>query len=156
MFGTLGIVWVLIWLMFYNDGAASAQDEIPLFVPKVSYTCTHFYVCFWKILGEFGKWWNILITSQEYFVRCQSWNIFPRTHISWSIHAVYVFCKICFVVCISQNRRYKLLHVHISWNVLWSSLTFRVTDCLIIYCGVLAFCKAFWRKVTEFRYCMSK
>jgi len=33
-FGTLGIIWVLLCTMFYQD--SSKTDEIPLFLPKVT------------------------------------------------------------------------------------------------------------------------
>lgn len=35
LFGSLGIVWVFIWILFYNDSTSPIQDEIPIFVPKV-------------------------------------------------------------------------------------------------------------------------
>jgi len=35
--------------VFYNDGSTSTQDEIPLFVPKVSYSCTHICKYFLKV-----------------------------------------------------------------------------------------------------------
>lgn len=34
LFGTFGIVWTMIWMVLYNE--SNTQDEIPLFVPKVS------------------------------------------------------------------------------------------------------------------------
>lgn len=36
LFGTLGIVWVLIWIIFYSDSKSLQKDEIPLFIPKVT------------------------------------------------------------------------------------------------------------------------
>ncbi|XP_012249006.1 sodium-dependent phosphate transport protein 1, chloroplastic isoform X1 [Bombus impatiens] len=33
LFGTIGIIWTLLWLMLYDE--TNSQDEIPLFVPKV-------------------------------------------------------------------------------------------------------------------------
>lgn len=33
LFGTIGIVWTLLWLILYHE--TNSQDEIPLFVPKV-------------------------------------------------------------------------------------------------------------------------
>lgn len=41
LFGTLGIVWVFIWLVFHNENTTLDKDEIPLFVPKVNfpYSC---------------------------------------------------------------------------------------------------------------------
>lgn len=34
LFGTIGIVWTLLWMVLYHE--SNTQDEIPLFVPKVS------------------------------------------------------------------------------------------------------------------------
>lgn len=34
LFGTIGIAWTLLWLVLYHE--TNSQDEIPLFVPKVS------------------------------------------------------------------------------------------------------------------------
>lgn len=42
------------------------------------------------------------------------------------------------------------------YEVCCEVLTFHVTDCVVIYSGVLTFWKVLWRKVTECRYCMSE
>lgn len=34
LFGTVGILWTLLWLILYQE--TNSQDEIPLFVPKVN------------------------------------------------------------------------------------------------------------------------
>ncbi|XP_034944346.1 sodium-dependent phosphate transport protein 1, chloroplastic-like [Chelonus insularis] len=34
LFGTVGIVWVFLWIILYQE--SNTQDEIPLFVPKVN------------------------------------------------------------------------------------------------------------------------
>lgn len=37
LFGILGMIWVLFWLLFYNDSTPiSNKDELPLISPKVS------------------------------------------------------------------------------------------------------------------------
>lgn len=70
LFGTLGIVWVLIWLLFYNDGATSTQDEIPLFVPKVTNPNVRWteFVCHWPLwalyIAHFAMNWSNYIIMQ--------------------------------------------------------------------------------------------
>ncbi|RZF47621.1 hypothetical protein LSTR_LSTR014748 [Laodelphax striatellus] len=52
LFGSLGIVWVLIWLVFYNDSTTLRKDEIPLFLPKVSdesERSLHRVMCHWPL-----------------------------------------------------------------------------------------------------------
>ncbi|XP_054276843.1 uncharacterized protein LOC128995928 [Macrosteles quadrilineatus] len=70
LFGTLGIVWVFIWLIFYNDSTSLAKDEIPLFVPKVTNTNVRWteFVCHWPLwavyVAHFAMNWSNYIIMQ--------------------------------------------------------------------------------------------
>ncbi|XP_075229052.1 uncharacterized protein LOC142328844 [Lycorma delicatula] len=69
LFGTLGIVWVLIWLVFY-DNTSPRKDEIPLFVPKVTNTNVRWteFICHWPLwavyIAHFAMNWSNYIIMQ--------------------------------------------------------------------------------------------
>ncbi|XP_014294199.1 uncharacterized protein [Halyomorpha halys] len=69
LFGTLGIVWVLIWLMFYSE-KKMLQDEIPLFMPKVTNTNVRWteFLSHWALwaiyLAHFAMNWSNYIIMQ--------------------------------------------------------------------------------------------
>ncbi|KAF6200696.1 hypothetical protein GE061_005140 [Apolygus lucorum] len=70
LFGTLGIVWVLIWMMFYNDNKTLQKEEIPLFVPKVTNPNVRWgeFLSHWALwaiyLAHFAMNWSNYIIMQ--------------------------------------------------------------------------------------------
>lgn len=44
LFGSIGMVWSLIWISLYSDKDCRNNDELPLvMIPKVSLYCHHNY-----------------------------------------------------------------------------------------------------------------
>lgn len=69
LFGTLGIVWVFIWLVFHNENTTLAKDEIPLFVPKVNFPYFCWISVVWTATIAIHFIHYILISlSLQYFV----------------------------------------------------------------------------------------
>ncbi|RZF44243.1 hypothetical protein LSTR_LSTR003883 [Laodelphax striatellus] len=70
LFGSLGIVWVLIWLVFYNDSTTLRKDEIPLFLPKVTNLNVRYteFMCHWPLwavyVAHFAMNWSNYIIMQ--------------------------------------------------------------------------------------------
>lgn len=70
LFGTLGIVWVLICLIFYNDSKTLQKDEIPLFIPKVTNPNVQWaeFLSHWALwaiyLAHFAMNWSNYIIMQ--------------------------------------------------------------------------------------------
>ncbi|KAK9499905.1 hypothetical protein O3M35_002846 [Rhynocoris fuscipes] len=70
LFGTMGIVWVLIWFMFYQGNRALEMDELPLYVPKVTNPNVMWceFVSHWALwaiyLAHFAMNWSNYIIMQ--------------------------------------------------------------------------------------------
>ncbi|XP_026285662.1 uncharacterized protein LOC113211496 [Frankliniella occidentalis] len=70
LFGTLGILWVLIWLVLYHDSSNTSADDIPLFVPKVTNPNVQWceFVSHWPLwalyIAHFAMNWSNYIIMQ--------------------------------------------------------------------------------------------
>ncbi|XP_073976040.1 sialin-like [Rhodnius prolixus] len=70
LFGTLGIVWVLIWVVLYQGNRALDKEELPLYVPKVTNPNVMWceFVSHWALwaiyLAHFAMNWSNYIIMQ--------------------------------------------------------------------------------------------
>ncbi|GFS88905.1 ascorbate transporter, chloroplastic [Nephila pilipes] len=70
VFGSLGIFWVLLWLMFYKDNPNSGVEELPLVFPKVTNVNVRWieFVSHWSLwaiyIAHFAMNWSNYIIMQ--------------------------------------------------------------------------------------------
>uniref|UniRef100_A0A224XHK8 Putative permease of the major facilitator superfamily protein n=1 Tax=Panstrongylus lignarius TaxID=156445 RepID=A0A224XHK8_9HEMI len=70
LFGTLGIVWVLIWVVLYQGNRTLDKEELPLYVPKVTNPNVMWceFVSHWALwaiyLAHFAMNWSNYIIMQ--------------------------------------------------------------------------------------------
>uniref|UniRef100_A0A069DYW3 Putative permease of the major facilitator superfamily protein n=1 Tax=Panstrongylus megistus TaxID=65343 RepID=A0A069DYW3_9HEMI len=70
LFGTLGIVWVLIWVVLYQGNRTLNEEELPLYVPKVTNPNVMWceFVSHWALwaiyLAHFAMNWSNYIIMQ--------------------------------------------------------------------------------------------
>lgn len=70
VFGAMGIVWVIMWLIMYHEHTTSADDEVPLVYPKVTNPNVRWteFICHWPLwavyIAHFAMNWSNYIIMQ--------------------------------------------------------------------------------------------
>lgn len=70
IFGVMGIIWVLLWLMLFNEHTTRPEDQLPLVCPKVNNVNVRWteFICHWPLwaiyIAHFAMNWSSYIIMQ--------------------------------------------------------------------------------------------
>lgn len=70
IFGAKGIIWVILWLLLYQEHTTRAEDQLPLICPKVNNINVRWteFICHWPLwaiyIAHFAMNWSSYIIMQ--------------------------------------------------------------------------------------------